>query len=134
MDGVCMSKNDATNYNEKPFNEDLYGGVRLSRSFKELISVIGFDEAFLFVSMYGGRFKYIPKKKTKLWSDMDDVVFNKLRDCFGGTMIEVPSKKQIENLNRNNEIRTMSLNGASKSEIADRFNLCVRQVYNILSS
>lgn len=109
------------------------GRVKLSRSFKELVLVIGFDEAVLFVRMYGGRFKYIPKKKTKLWNDVDDYVFHKLSRHFGGTLIEVPSKKQIENINRNDEIRAMSLNGASKSEIAERFNLCVRQVYNILN-
>lgn len=33
------------------------GRVKLSSSFKELVSVIGFDEAVLFVRMYGGKFK-----------------------------------------------------------------------------
>ncbi|MGL5605843.1 MAG: hypothetical protein ACRDDP_11280 [Plesiomonas sp.] len=129
-----MNKNGVANYNTQSFDGVFNSEAKLSRSFKELISVIGFDEAILFVRMYGGRFKYIPKKKTKPWIDMDDAVFNKLRDYFGGTMIEVPSKKQVENINRNNAIRCMSLDGVSKSEIADRFNLCVRQVYNILNS
>lgn len=134
MDGVFMDKNSVDNYSLQSFCGSCDGELKLSRSFKELILVIGFDEAVLFVRMYGGRFKYIPKKKTKPWIDMDDAVFNKLKDYFGGTMIEVPSKKQIENINRNNAIKYMSLDGMSKSEIADRFNLCVRQVYNILSS
>lgn len=109
-------------------------GVRLSRSFKELVLVIGFDEAVLFVRMYGGKFKYIPKKKTKPWNDVDDYTFNKLSRHFGGSMIEVPSKKQIEHINRNNTIRKLSLCGVSKAELAEKFNLCVRQIYNIVNS
>lgn len=110
------------------------GGVKLSRSFKELVLVIGFDEAVLFVRMYGGRFKYIPKKKTKPWGDVKDDVFKKLSNHFGGMMIEVPSKKIIEHINRNKEIKEMHSYGMSKTELAEKFCLCTRQIYNILNS
>ncbi|WHI47713.1 hypothetical protein ACJJIW_14875 [Microbulbifer sp. JMSA004] len=103
---------------------------------QELIELIGYADMFILISTFGGQDVYIPKYPTR--SKLIDILPIKslqiLSVAYGGTYLTLPTSRQIDIQERNREILHALQGGESRSTVAKRFGLGIRQVANIKAS
>ncbi|WP_444930668.1 helix-turn-helix domain-containing protein [Microbulbifer sp. SSSA002] len=100
---------------------------------QELIDLIGYADMYLLISSFGGQDIYIPKypSRSKLADMLPLESLQILSNTYGGTYLTLPTSRQIDIQARNHEILRALQNGESRSAVAKRFGLGVRQVANI---
>ncbi|USS53735.1 Mor transcription activator family protein [Pseudomonas kermanshahensis] len=107
---------------------------QLPHSLQALIDCIGIDNAFQLTCAYGGRPKYIPKhrERTKLADVLPADALDALIKRFAGVALEIPKADQVFMRQlRNLQIQQESADGLSRSLLADKYGLSLRQIGNI---
>lgn len=125
--------NDGRNhYVEMPdlSNIDL---TQLPHSLQALIECIGLDSAYRLTHAFGGRPKYIPKhrRRTKLADVLPPEALDALIQRFAGLALEIPKSDHFQRQLRNQQIQRESASGLSRSLLADKYGLSLRQIGNI---
>ncbi|MDR6712936.1 hypothetical protein J2W83_002538 [Pseudomonas hunanensis] len=107
--------------------------TQLPHSLQSLIDCIGIDNAYLLTSVYGGRPKYIPKhrERTKLADVLPAAALDALIKRFAGVALEIPKPDHFMRQLRNQQIQQESADGLSRSLLADKYGLSLRQIGNI---
>ena len=105
----------------------------LPHSLQALIDCIGIDNAFQLTCAYGGRPKYIPKhrERTKLADVLPAEALDALIKRFAGVALEIPKADHFTRQLRNLHIQKQSADGLSRSLLADKYGLSLRQIGNI---
>ncbi|USD23127.1 hypothetical protein MJO52_08320 [Microbulbifer variabilis] len=100
---------------------------------QELIELIGYSDMLILIASFGGQDVYIPKypERSKLIDILPIQSLQTLSDIYGGTYLTLPTSRQIDIQARNREILQALHFGESRSAVAKRFGLGVRQVANI---
>ena len=106
---------------------------KLPSLMQELIEIIGYNDMYTLVSTYGGYDTYIPKNPTrsKLRHLLPQDSLNSLSYAYGGTYLTLPTSRQIDLQGRNQQILQALESGETRSAVAKRFGLGIRQVSNI---
>ncbi|HAB03034.1 MAG TPA: transcriptional regulator [Pseudomonas sp.] len=106
---------------------------QLPHSLQALIECIGLENAYHLTCAYGGRPKYIPKhrERTKLASVLPPDALDALIKRFAGVALEIPKADHFLRQLRNLQIQKESANGLSRSLLADKYGLSLRQIGNI---
>lgn len=109
---------------------------QLPYSLQELIACIGLENAYLLTRAFGGRTKYIPKQinRTRLASVLPVAALEALVGQFAGLAIEIPKVDHFTRQLRNQQIQKESSLGLSRSQLADKYGLSLRQIGNIRRS
>ena len=112
------------------FNIEL---AKLPFFLQELIDLLGQEEALKFVSLFGGQCKYIPHNphRSKLRHELSLDGLEKLAKVMGGVEVEVPMLVHFERQVRNQAIASALKQGISRSVLARKYGLTVRQIANI---
>lgn len=107
--------------------------TQLPHSLQALIDCIGIDNAYQLTCAYGGRPKYIPKhrERTKLADVLPPAALDALIKRFAGVALEIPKVDHFLRQLRNQQIQKESANGLSRSLLADKYGLSLRQIGNI---
>ncbi|MFB4392192.1 MULTISPECIES: Mor transcription activator family protein [unclassified Pseudomonas] len=107
--------------------------TQLPHSLQSLIECIGIENAYLLTRTYGGRPKYIPKhrERTKLADVLPIDALDALIKRFSGVALEIPKPDHFQRQLRNLRIQEESANGLSRSLLADKYGLSLRQIGNI---
>lgn len=108
---------------------------QLSKWQRELIQLLGIQDAFRLMTAFGGRPCYVPKTPEpdgKLSPVISKTALDALSNRHGGDFLLIPKADRIERLIRNHKIRESSKNGRSKRQLAADFGLTVRTVQSIL--
>lgn len=107
--------------------------THLPKSLQALIECLGVEQAYRLTCLYGGRPKYIPKhsKRTKLAKWLPPKALNALIERFAGAALEIPKADHFARQLRNQRIQEDSLNGCSRTALADKYGLSLRQIGNI---
>ncbi|AWF80917.1 transcriptional regulator [Microbulbifer sp. A4B17] len=118
-----------------PHNEAI-DHTKLPDLMQDLIELIGYADMYALISTFGGQDVYIPKypSRSKLVDILPVQSLEKLSTVYGGTYLTLPTSRQINIQKRNQEILLALHNGDSRSTVAKRFGLGVRQVANIKST
>lgn len=106
---------------------------QLPQSLQSLIECIGIENAYRLTCAYGGRPKYIPKyrERTKLIDILPVEALDALIKRYAGMALEIPKADHFERQVRNLQIQRESADGLSRSLLADRYGLSLRQIGNI---
>jgi len=106
---------------------------QLPHSLQELIECIGLENAYRLTSCFGGRPKYIPKfpSRSSLALILPPEALAALIDRYAGLSIEVPKVDHFLRQIRNQHICQESCDGLSRSALADKYGLSLRQIGNI---
>jgi len=106
---------------------------QLPHSLQALIECIGLENAYQLTCAYGGRPKYIPKhrERTKLADVLPADALDALIKRFAGVALEIPKADHFLRQLRNLQIQKESANGLSRSLLADKYGLSLRQIGNI---
>ncbi|WP_144172850.1 Mor transcription activator family protein [Pseudomonas sp. Kh13] len=106
---------------------------QLPHSLQALIDCIGIDSAYQLTCAYGGRPKYIPKhrERTKLADVLPAEALDALIKRFAGVALEIPKADHFLRQLRNLQIQKESASGLSRSLLADKYGLSLRQIGNI---
>ncbi|MFJ4345258.1 Mor transcription activator family protein [Pseudomonas sp. NPDC089401] len=106
---------------------------QLPHSLQALIECIGIENAYHLTCTYGGRPKYIPKhrERTKLADILPGDALDALIKRFAGVALEIPKADHFLRQLRNLQIQKESANGLSRSLLADKYGLSLRQIGNI---
>lgn len=99
--------------------------------YEELCEVIGAHEAYLLLKFHGGEGMYMAERSPRL-SGLSPQAVAKLRAYAGGCHIYIPKLDAYHRKRRNAEINAAYDAGVSIKELARRYGLTVRQIYNIL--
>lgn len=107
--------------------------TQLPHSLQALIDCIGIENAYQLTCAYGGRPKYIPKhrERTKLADVLPPAALDALIKRFAGVALEIPKADHFLRQLRNQQIQKESANGLSRSLLADKYGLSLRQIGNI---
>lgn len=107
--------------------------TQLPHSLQSLIECIGMDNAYQLTCAYGGRPKYIPKhrERTKLADVLPADALDALIKRFAGVALEIPKPDHFLRQLRNLQIQKESADGLSRSLLADKYGLSLRQIGNI---
>lgn len=107
----------------------------MPKQIQELIELLGINEAYKFICQFGGQVKYIAKspQRTSLKTLVKEENLAVLCAHLGGITLEVPKREHFDRQIRNYQIKQASKNGASRSELALKFNLSIRHIGNIKS-
>ncbi|WP_070972033.1 Mor transcription activator family protein [Vibrio sonorensis] len=105
----------------------------MPKQVQELIELLGVNEAYEFICQFGGQVKYIAKspQRTSLKTVIKPENLAVLCAHFGGITLEVPKREHFDRQIRNLQIKQASVDGASRSELALKYNLSIRQIGNI---
>ncbi|AUF96164.1 hypothetical protein M2396_001359 [Pseudomonas sp. BIGb0278] len=105
----------------------------LPHSLQSLIECIGIENAYNLTCAYGGRPKYIPKHRdrTKLAEVLPAAALDALIKRFAGVALEIPKADHFLRQLRNLQIQQESADGLSRSLLADKYGLSLRQIGNI---
>ena len=105
----------------------------LPASLQALIDCIGLECAYRMTCRYGGRPKYIPKqaRRTSLTQVLPPQALAELIKRYAGTALEIPKVDHFERQLRNQHIKQATQQGCSRSVLADRYGLSLRQIGNI---
>lgn len=105
----------------------------LPASLQSLIECIGIEHAYRMTCRYGGRPKYIPKhaRRTLLSQWLPPEALAELIRRYAGTALEIPKVDHFERQLRNLQIQRATEQGCSRSVLADRYGLSLRQIGNI---
>lgn len=106
---------------------------QLPASLQALIDCIGIEHAYRMTCRYGGRPKYIPKhaRRTALSQWLPPAALAELIKRYAGTALEIPKADHFERQLRNLQIKQATQQGCSRSVLADRYGLSLRQIGNI---
>ncbi|WP_312934900.1 Mor transcription activator family protein [Pseudomonas sp.] len=106
---------------------------QLPESLQSLIECIGIENAYTLTRAYGGRPKYIPKhrERTRLVEILSDEALDALIKRFSGMALEIPKVDHFQRQLRNLQIQEESANGCSRSLLANKYGLSLRQIGNI---
>ncbi|HKS12947.1 MAG TPA: transcriptional regulator [Pseudomonas sp.] len=107
--------------------------AQLPQSLQSLIECIGIENAYRLTCTYGGRPKYIPKhrERTRLVDILPADALDALIQRFAGVALEIPKPDHFLRQLRNQKIQLESANGLSRSLLADKYGLSLRQIGNI---
>lgn len=99
----------------------------------DLINIIGLENTYTFVNLYGGMKIYIPKhpNRSKLKRVIERKPLHDLSVHFGGEQLEIPSTDNFHRLIRNLSIVDDMNKGLSNSSVAAKYHLSYRQLSNI---
>lgn len=105
----------------------------MPKQVQELIELLGVNEAYQFICQFGGQVKYIAKspQRTSLKTAVKPENLAVLCAHFGGITLEVPKREHFDRQIRNLQIKQDSGDGASRSELALKYNLSIRHIGNI---
>lgn len=106
---------------------------QLPHSLQALIDCIGIDNAYQLTCAYGGRPKYIPKhrERTKLADVLPPAALDALIKRFAGVALEIHKADHFLRQLRNQQIQEESAKGLSRSLLANKYGLSLRQIGNI---
>lgn len=106
---------------------------QLPHSLQALIDCIGIDNAYQLTCAFGGRPKYIPKhrERTKLADVLPTEALDALIKRYAGVALEIPKADHFMRQLRNQQIQKESANGLSRSLLANKYGLSLRQIGNI---
>ncbi|HEK1691278.1 transcriptional regulator [Pseudomonas putida] len=106
---------------------------QLPHSLQSLIECIGIENAYQLTCAFGGRPKYIPKhrERTKLADVLPGEALDALIKRFAGVALEIPKPDHFLRQLRNLQIQKESAEGLSRSLLADKYGLSLRQIGNI---
>jgi len=106
---------------------------QLPHSLQALVDCIGIDNAYQLTCAYGGRPKYIPKyrERAKLADVLPAEALDALIKRFAGVALEIPKADHFLRQLRNQQIQKESANGLSRSLLANKYGLSLRQIGNI---
>ncbi|AMN81897.1 MULTISPECIES: transcriptional regulator [Pseudomonas] len=106
---------------------------QLPHSLQVLIACVGLESAFRLTCVYGGRPKYIPKhsQRTSLALVLSPESLQALIDAFAGISLEIPKSDHFFRQIRNQNIQTGISDGISRSVLAEKYGLSLRQIANI---
>ncbi|MFV3402570.1 Mor transcription activator family protein [Pseudomonas sp. NY15463] len=106
---------------------------QLPHSLQSLIECIGLENAYHLTCAFGGRPKYIPKhrERTKLADVLPAEALDALIKRYAGMALEIPKADHFQRQLRNLQIQKESANGLSRSLLADKYGLSLRQIGNI---
>lgn len=106
---------------------------QLPQSLQMLIECIGLEHAYRLTTIYGGRPKYIPKhrERTTLAEILPTEALDALNKRYAGMALEIPKADHFNRQLRNQQIQQESSNGQSRSVLADKYGLSLRQIGNI---
>ncbi|AGZ34872.1 transcriptional regulator [Pseudomonas sp. SWI6] len=106
---------------------------QLPHSLQSLIECIGIENAYRLTCSYGGRPKYIPKhrERSKLTDVLPPQALDALIKRFAGVALEIPKADHFLRQLRNLQIQQESAKGLSRSLLADKYGLSLRQIGNI---
>lgn len=109
---------------------------RLPHSLRALIECIGVEQAYRLTCLFGGRPRYIPKNpaRSALAQLLPAAALQALTARFAGTSLEIPKPDHFERQLRDRRILRESTEGLSRSELANRYGLSLRQIGNIRRS
>ncbi|WP_159064871.1 Mor transcription activator family protein [Thaumasiovibrio subtropicus] len=98
-----------------------------------LTRLIGLEEVYSLVVHFGGKEVYIPKdpSNTTLINKISKSSIEELSREFGGTYLSLPTHQKFYLQDRNRNIYNDLCEGYSRSAVAEKYNLGVRQVANI---
>ncbi|OCT29578.1 Mor transcription activator family protein [Pseudomonas putida] len=107
--------------------------TQLPHSLQALIECIGLENAYRLTCAYGGRPKYIPKHRdrTQLAELLPADALDALIKRYAGIALEIPKADHFQRQLRNLQIQKESANGLSRSLLADKYGLSLRQIGNI---
>ncbi|MFJ9989978.1 Mor transcription activator family protein [Pseudomonas putida] len=107
--------------------------TQLPHSLQSLIECIGLENAYRLTCAYGGRPKYIPKHRdrTRLAELLPAAALDALIKRYAGIALEIPKADHFQRQLRNLQIQKESANGLSRSLLADKYGLSLRQIGNI---
>lgn len=106
---------------------------QLPHSLQSLIECIGLENAYRLTCAYGGRPKYIPKHRdrTRLAELLPADALDALIKRYAGIALEIPKADHFQRQLRNLQIQKESASGLSRSLLADKYGLSLRQIGNI---
>jgi hypothetical protein len=106
---------------------------QLPHSLQALIDCIGIENAYQLTCAFGGRPKYIPKhrERTKLADVLPADALDALIKRFAGVALEIPKADHFLRQLRNQQIQKESANGLSRSLLANKYGLSLRQIGNL---
>ncbi|CRN08520.1 transcriptional regulator [Pseudomonas fulva] len=106
---------------------------QLPQSLQALIECIGLENAYQLTCAFGGRPKYIPKHRdrTKLADVLPAEALDALIKRFAGVALEIPKADHFVRQLRNQQIQKESASGFSRSLLANKYGLSLRQIGNI---
>lgn len=106
---------------------------QLPQSLQALIECIGIENACQLTCAFGGRPKYIPKHRdrTKLADVLPAEALDALIKRFAGVALEIPKADHFVRQLRNQQIQKESASGFSRSLLANKYGLSLRQIGNI---
>lgn len=106
---------------------------QLPHSLQALIDCIGLANAYHLTCAFGGRPKYIPKhrERTKLADVLPADALDALIKRYAGMALEIPKADHFQRQLRNQQIQKESASGLSRSLLADKYGLSLRQIGNI---
>lgn len=107
--------------------------TQLPHSLQALIECIGLENAYRLTCAYGGRPKYIPKHRdrTRLAELLPADALDALIKRYAGIALEIPKADHFQRQLRNLQIQKESASGLSRSLLADKYGLSLRQIGNI---
>ena len=107
--------------------------TQLPHSLQSLIECIGIENAYRLTCAYGGRPKYIPKhrERTRLVDILPPEALDALIKRFAGMALEIPKSDHFMRQLRNLQIQQESADGQSRSLLANKYGLSLRQIGNI---
>lgn len=108
--------------------------ARLSCFQRDLIDLIGVDDAISLMGSFGGRTVYVPRKskpQDKLSKAISRAAAVRLARRYGGNTVCVPKVDAIKRQIRNHRIRRLNAEGKSNAELSELFSLTTRCIQNI---
>lgn len=106
---------------------------QLPHSLQMLIECLGIENAYNLTCAFGGRPKYIPKhrERTALAEVLPPQALDALIKRFAGMALEIPKADHFLRQLRNQQIQQESAEGLSRSVLANKYGLSLRQIGNI---
>lgn len=106
---------------------------QLPHSLQLLIECVGVEQAYLLTCLFGGCPKYIPKHpgRTRLAQLVPADTLKALISRFAGAALEIPKPDHFFRQLRNLQILEESDRGHSRTVLAHKYGLSLRQIGNI---
>ena len=103
---------------------------QLPHSLQALIDCVGLEHAYTLTCAFGGRPKYIPKypERTSLSQILPPDALGALIKRFAGLALEIPKADHFCRQIRNQHIQQETCEGLSRSVLADKYGLSLRQI------
>ncbi|UFH50704.1 Mor transcription activator family protein [Pseudomonas sp. KNUC1026] len=107
--------------------------TQLPHSLQLLIDCIGVEQAYRLTCLFGGCPKYIPKHpaRTQLAKLIPAETLKALIKRFAGAALEIPKPDHFFRQLRNQQILAESDEGLSRTALAHKYGLSLRQIGNI---